>query len=142
LLPGLPLNLWNKNALVAIGNLLGRFLKVDKVGLHSPDKRMVRVLVELDIHVGLMDSLELEWRGQVMVQRLDYQGLPFRCSSCRQMRHLRKECPNWNGATESEDSLETLSKDLYMSEVDSEELGIFSTGSRRFSWTFFRIFHW
>jgi hypothetical protein len=33
LLPGLPLNLWNKNALMAIGNLLGHFLKVDEASL-------------------------------------------------------------------------------------------------------------
>jgi hypothetical protein len=41
LLPGLLLNLWNKKALTAIENLLGRFLKVDEAGLHSMDKRMV-----------------------------------------------------------------------------------------------------
>lgn len=36
---------------------------------------MARILVELDIHVGLMDTIEVEWSGQVLVQRLDYQGL-------------------------------------------------------------------
>jgi hypothetical protein len=77
LLPGFPLNLWNKTALMAIGNLLGRFLKIDEACLLSSDKRMARVLVELDLHAGLMDSIELEWRGHVMVQRLDYLGLPF-----------------------------------------------------------------
>jgi hypothetical protein len=61
LLPGLPLNLWNKKALMAIGNLLIHFLKVDEKGLQAPDKRMACVLVELDLHVGLMESLELEW---------------------------------------------------------------------------------
>jgi hypothetical protein len=30
LLPGLPLNLWNEKALSAIGNALGRFIKVDE----------------------------------------------------------------------------------------------------------------
>jgi hypothetical protein len=35
LLPGFPLNLWNKKALMAIGNLLGRFLKVDEKGFTS-----------------------------------------------------------------------------------------------------------
>jgi hypothetical protein len=54
---------------------------------------MARVLVELDLHAGLMESLELEWCGQVMVQRLDYQGLPFRCNSCRRTGHLRNDCP-------------------------------------------------
>jgi hypothetical protein len=94
LLPDLQLNLWNKTALMAIGNLLDHFLNVDESSLLSPDKHMARVLVELDIHASLMDSLELEWRGQVMVQCLDYQGLPFCCTSCRRTRHLRKDFPN------------------------------------------------
>jgi len=57
LLSSLPLNLWNKNALMAIGNLLGHFFKVDEASLCSSDKRMVRVLVELDTQSGLMESL-------------------------------------------------------------------------------------
>jgi hypothetical protein len=61
LLPGLPLNLWNTSALTAIGNLLGLFLKIDEACLLSTDKRLARVLVEVDLHVGLMDSIELEW---------------------------------------------------------------------------------
>lgn len=70
-LPGLPLNLWNKPSLRAIGNLLCRFLMVDEKGLNSQDKRMAQVLVEIDIHTGLMETLELEWRGQVTLQILD-----------------------------------------------------------------------
>jgi hypothetical protein len=38
LLPGFPLNIWNLPALTTIGNLLGRFLKVDEAGLPSIDK--------------------------------------------------------------------------------------------------------
>jgi hypothetical protein len=108
LLPGLPLNLWNKPALRAIGNLLGRFLKVDEKCLSSQDKRMARVLVEIDIHAGLMESLELEWRGQIMIQRLDYLGIPFRCSHCRQTGHLRNDCTYRSGFGRSEDHLDAF----------------------------------
>jgi len=83
LLPGLPLKLWNKNTLMAIGNVLDCFLKVDERGIHTPDKHMEHVLIDLDLHAGLMDSLELEWCSQVMVQLLDYQGLPFHSTSCK-----------------------------------------------------------
>ena len=78
LLPGLSVNLWNKTTMLAIGNLLGIFLKLDEVGLRSKDKRMAHILIELDLHRGLMDSIEIECRGQVVIQKLDYQGLPFR----------------------------------------------------------------
>jgi hypothetical protein len=90
LLPGLPLQLWNTKALEAIGNTLGHFIKVDEEAIQSLDKRMEKVLVEVDIHAGLLETLEIEWRGHLLVQRLDYLGIPFRCSLCRRTRHLRK----------------------------------------------------
>jgi hypothetical protein len=117
LLPGLPLNLWNLPVLKAIGNLLGRFLKVDETCLLSTDKRMARVLVELDLHAGLMDSIELEWRGQVSVQRLDYLGLSFRCSSCRQTGHLRKDCHPSFAPEEDDDQFSGSPNLHYMDEI-------------------------
>jgi hypothetical protein len=36
--------------------------------------------MEIDIHGGLPELLDIEWRGRHLKQRLDYQGIPFRCS--------------------------------------------------------------
>jgi hypothetical protein len=83
LLPGLLLQLWNVKALEAISNESGRFIKVDETTLQSQDKRMAKVLVEVDIHAELLKSLEIEWQGHILVQRLDYLGIPFRCTLCR-----------------------------------------------------------
>jgi len=57
LLLGLPLQMWNAKALEAIGNALGHFINIDEKSLHSSDKRMAKVLVEVDIHVGLLETL-------------------------------------------------------------------------------------
>jgi hypothetical protein len=54
--------MWNAKALEVIGNALGRFIKIDEQGLQYHDKRMEKVLVEVDIHVGLLETLEIEWR--------------------------------------------------------------------------------
>jgi hypothetical protein len=128
LLPGLSLNLWNKPALSAIGNLLGRFLKLDEVGLRSEDKRMARILVELDLHAGLMDSIEIEWRGQVVIQKLDYQGLPFWCLNCRRTGHLRKDCTLGAGAFSFDDLSDTETPFEYMSEDSPDAQGDGVTG--------------
>jgi hypothetical protein len=72
--------LWNVKALEAIDNVLGHFIKVDELALQSQDKRMEKVLVEADIHAGLLETLEIEWRGHLLVQRLDYLGIPFHCT--------------------------------------------------------------
>jgi len=77
LLSGLPLHLWKQKALALIGNSLGRFLWVDAQALAASDRRMTKVLVEIDIHVGLPETLEIEWRGFLFAQRLDYLGIPF-----------------------------------------------------------------
>jgi hypothetical protein len=63
LLPSFPLQLWNRKAMEAVGNSLGRFLKIEEGDLLSPNKKMEKILVEIDIHGGLLDVLEIEWRG-------------------------------------------------------------------------------
>jgi hypothetical protein len=75
--------LWNFKVLEAIGNELGRFINVDELSLQSSDKGMAKVLVEVDIHAGLLETLEIIWRGHILVQRLDYLGIPFRCTLYR-----------------------------------------------------------
>jgi hypothetical protein len=60
--------------------------------------------VEIDIHLGLLESLEIYWRGHTVTQRLDYLGIPFRCSICRRTGHLRRDCTGELEAEESEAS--------------------------------------
>jgi hypothetical protein len=48
--------------------------------------------VELDIQAGLPDILEIDWHNQLISQRLDFMGIPFRCSLCRRTGHLRRDC--------------------------------------------------
>jgi hypothetical protein len=78
---------------------------VDEEALLATDKRLCRVLVEIDIHVGLPEAVELEWRGMLRVQRLDFLGIPFRCTWCRQTGHLRRECHRGFPEDSSESSL-------------------------------------
>jgi hypothetical protein len=77
LLPGLPLQFWNKAALEAIGNSLGTFLSVDNSTLSATSRKIGKILVEMDVHGGLPELLEIEWRGKRITQRLDYLGIPF-----------------------------------------------------------------
>lgn len=101
LVPGLPLNLWNEKALTAIGNALGRFIKVDEHALSAPERRMGKILVAVDIHSGLLETIDIQWRGHTICQKLDYMGLPFQCTFCRKTGHLRSDC---RGFSEDEES--------------------------------------
>jgi hypothetical protein len=105
LLARLPLYLWNEKSLMAIGNTLGRFISLDSKLLTRPNKKMARLLVELDIHEGLLETLDIEWRGRTTRQKIDYLGIPFRCTLCRQTGHLRKSCTDNIEEEISEDSM-------------------------------------
>jgi hypothetical protein len=122
LLPSLPLHLWNEKSLEAIGNTLGCFISVDKEAIVAPVKMVAKVLVELDIHEGLLESIDIEWRGHHTRQKLDYLGIPFRCTLCRQTGHLRKHCTDFVEEELSEDSLLELS-----TRIDSPEVNTHAT---------------
>jgi len=65
LLPGLPLHLWNKKSLQAIGKSICRFICVNSKTFIGPDKKMARILVEIEIHERLIESLVIEWQGHL-----------------------------------------------------------------------------
>jgi hypothetical protein len=92
LLPGLPLHFWNESTLRSIGDSLGTFISVDNATLRAPDRKVNKVLVELDIHGGLHESLDIVWRERKKKQHLDYLGIPFRCNRCHSTGHLRRDC--------------------------------------------------
>jgi len=59
----------------------------------------------------------------VISQRLDYLGVPFRCSRCRQAGHLKNECRLPFGVHTAEQSLEENVDNGYPMEVDTLEPG-------------------
>ena len=93
LLPGLPFPLWNRDTLEGIGNSIGRFIAIEEEFLNTFDKRMARILVEIDVSMGLPADIDILCDQRVIPQRIDYQGVPFRCSLCRDIGHLRRRCP-------------------------------------------------
>jgi hypothetical protein len=112
-LPGLPWNFWNLEALQAIRNSSGTFIAVDDLTLMENSRKMEKVLVAMEIHSGLLEVLEIEWRGRSICQRLEYLGLPFRCTLCRSTGHMRRDC---NGFLEEEE--ETKDYSFYQPSLD------------------------
>ena len=56
------------------------------------DKRMAKVLVELDVSKGLLANIDIVCGDQVINQRLDYLNMSFKCNYCLNTGHLRNAC--------------------------------------------------
>ena len=77
-----------------IGNTIRRFVAVEADFHLAYDKRVARVLVEMDISRGLPTEVEILCNERLLIQRLDYLHVPFRCSCCRTVGHLRNSFPH------------------------------------------------
>lgn len=119
-LPNLPQELWSEETLSRIGNSIGRFVYVDPWCRGEKDKRIAWILIERPFKGGYPDHLEIAWGSSKIHQRLDFWGIPFRCSWCHKTRHLIKNCShraskrikkskfNLDRKSESDHSLESL----------------------------------
>lgn len=77
LLPWLPIQFWNVEAFKSIGNELGRFMFLEDSIIKGGNRKLGKFLVEMDVHNGILEGLDIEWRGKTYGQKLDYMGISF-----------------------------------------------------------------
>ena len=66
LFPDLPYPLWSKDILIALANLIGRFVALEKDFHLIYDKRMAKVLIEVDITKGLIPEIEIDCGDRIV----------------------------------------------------------------------------
>jgi hypothetical protein len=86
------LALWSSEAFKLIGNTIGKFIQVDLKQMGGSDRRIGKIMVELDTFEGLPEEIEINWQVLKIHQRLDYVGVPFCCSWCKETGHLCHQC--------------------------------------------------
>ncbi|KAH9318671.1 hypothetical protein KI387_020440, partial [Taxus chinensis] len=91
-LPGLPLQLWNRSCLIAIGDTLGSCVAVDDKTSIQTHTTYARILVDLDTSKCLPAEINLQIGARLWVQRIDYERLAFRCRRCFQTGHVTDGC--------------------------------------------------
>jgi hypothetical protein len=91
-LPALPFHLWTFEHFKSIENYIGDFLDADMTFEETKQRKVERILVNLNIREGLGEEVDLSWGSYTYNQRLDYENIPFRCRRCHQYGNLIKSC--------------------------------------------------
>jgi hypothetical protein len=86
----LPVELWTKEGFRLLGNTMGTFLDTDMSFLETKKMLVAQILVFLNIKKGQV--INLNWRGNSLVHKLDYEGIMFKCRRCHKHGHVAKEC--------------------------------------------------
>lgn len=62
-LHNLPLHFWHHKVLIAIGNVLGKYLKIDEDRISKGILTFASICVEVDLNEGLRDSINLNFNN-------------------------------------------------------------------------------
>jgi hypothetical protein len=76
-LPPLLLELWTPEGFHIIGNAIGTFMEADMSFLSGDEMTMARILVMVDMRGGLVEEMTLKIGENIVIQKLDYEGIPF-----------------------------------------------------------------
>jgi hypothetical protein len=82
------MKMWSTKVLKISGNGIGKFLDLEENFSTNVDKRVVRILVEIDLCEGLLEEFEISWGKWNFTQDLDYWDIPFRYMSCHIVAHI------------------------------------------------------
>ncbi|CAN1805118.1 hypothetical protein LINPERHAP1_LOCUS24142 [Linum perenne] len=95
--PHLPILFYHPQILTALGNLIGKTIRIDSPTQNADRGKFARMAVEIDIDEPLAPVVELDGAWQ----KVEYENIPELCFSCGKIRHASdKGCPRGtNGET-------------------------------------------
>jgi len=91
-LPGLPPFYWEEKYFKRIGNKIGEFLEADNSFVDTRQRKMARILVNINVREGLGEEVDIVFGPFQHTQKLDYENIPFRCRICHDYGHLVEDC--------------------------------------------------
>ncbi|CAL1370524.1 unnamed protein product [Linum trigynum] len=88
--PELPVHFYHREILFAIGNLVGRTVKLDYHTENLERGKFARIAIELDMSKPLPTRIRLDGAWQQVL----YENLPTICYSCGRIGHKEDSCPS------------------------------------------------
>ncbi|CAI0467257.1 unnamed protein product [Linum tenue] len=116
--PHLPVHFYHKEVLFALGNLIGRTIKLDYHTEHGHRGKFARIAIELDMSKPLKPRIRLDGFWQKVV----YENLPNACFGCGIVGHAESICPKLGRdltATASDSTTTISSQTLPLRETEA-----------------------
>ena len=88
----LPCEYWDFDILQAIGNALGKLMKVSKQTKQWRYIAFARICVYMDLSRELPETINLTWDNKDWIQPIDFENLSFRCRECHEYGNLNRYC--------------------------------------------------
>ncbi|CAN0917044.1 hypothetical protein LINGRAHAP2_LOCUS30064 [Linum grandiflorum] len=86
--PRLPYQYYNQDVLEGLGNLVGKYVRVDNRTHSSARGKFARIAVEIDLLASVPKGVYVDGVWQV----LEYENLPIFCRKCGRFGHENGEC--------------------------------------------------
>ncbi|CAL1398876.1 unnamed protein product [Linum trigynum] len=87
--PGLPVHFYHQELLFALGNMIGRAIKLDYHTQHQQRAKFSRMAVEVDLSKPLVPRIRLDGRWQ----KVEFENIPVVCFECGKVGHTKITCP-------------------------------------------------
>ncbi|KAL1560997.1 peroxidase [Salvia divinorum] len=88
----LPVHLFEESALIAIGNLLGHAVQVDRATISRSRVSFARICVEVDISQSIPEEISLDIAGKRVTLKVKWDKIPLYCGECRHVGHNADNC--------------------------------------------------
>ncbi|CAI0465448.1 unnamed protein product [Linum tenue] len=86
---GFPVHFYHKELLFALGNMIGRAIKLDFHTANQQRARFARMAVEVDLSKPLVPRIRLDGKWQ----KVEFENLPVVCFECGKIGHTKLNCP-------------------------------------------------
>jgi hypothetical protein len=107
--PNLPICCWSPSCLSKIASVLGKPIQCDQMTSNLSRLSYALVLVELDLHGDLQQSVEVSLlSGPILHQKVVCETLPKFCNYCNVLGHTRLFCSKTVASTTTEANTSTM----------------------------------
>ncbi|KAL0356476.1 UNVERIFIED_CONTAM: hypothetical protein Sradi_4094500 [Sesamum radiatum] len=90
--PGLPVHLFQKEALCTVASMIGTPLQIDEYTFNQAKLSKARVCIEIDLLQPRIEEIDIQIHGVTIRQKIEYEQIPKYCSLCKHVGHRATEC--------------------------------------------------